>query len=377
MSTSPAQPLVHSAPAQEGRKVQKVVLPGQTPDGQHLLAVLVKRSYVIAPGRRCVPAEADQKLIAGDTHYGDPRNTSVRYEADFCPYKLATDVVFHGKAYAPQGKPVRSLTASLQVGHIRKEVRVIGDRVCYYRAGGNPGFSDPAPFTVLELRYERAYGGVDIYSDPKVPCAYARNPLGCGFAVTPARKAIDNLPLPNIEDPKDLLTPARLCPGHFMHWERQPIPQGFGWFCKYWQPRAALAGVMPADRAVEQELRQVYAQALPPGVRKVYAENKLPGMNFRFFNGASPGLEMPFLSGDEQIRLTHLSPEGEITFQLPGDRPRIGLDIGDGMQEPGVVLHTLMIRMEDRQLDLVWRAAAHYPGPDWLPQMRKLEVRVQ
>jgi hypothetical protein len=155
------------------------------------------------------------------------------------------------------------------------------------------------------------------------------------------------------------------------------MPQGFGWFCKYWQPRAALAGVMPADRAVEQELRQAYAQVLPPGVRAVYADNQLPDMNFRFFNGASPGLVLPFLSGVEKVRLTNLSPEAEIAFQLPGDRPRIGLDIGGGVQEPRVVLHTVMIRMDDRQLDLVWRAAVPYPGLDWLPQMRKLEVLVQ
>jgi hypothetical protein len=48
-----------------------------------------------------------------------------------------------------------------------------------------------------------------------------------------------------------------------------------------------------------------------------------------------------------------------------------------GVQEPLVVLHTVMIRMEDRQVDLVWRTAVPYPGPDWLPQMKKMEVLVQ
>jgi hypothetical protein len=33
--------------------------------------------------------------------------------------------------------------------------------------------------------------------------------------------------------------------------------------------------------------------------------------------------------------------------------------------------------MDDREVDLVWRAAAGYPGPDWLPQMRKTEIEVQ
>lgn len=100
-------------------------------------------------------------------------------------------------------------------------------------------------------------------------------------------------------------------------------------------------------------------------------------MNFSFFNGASAGLAVPFLRGDEAVRTVALSPEGELTFLLPGDRPRIGLDIGAGTEQPDVVVHTVMIRMEEREVDLVWRAAINYPGPDWLPQMRKMEVLVE
>ena len=70
-----------------------VVLPGQTPAGEHILAVLLKRSYTIVPGGGCVRAPADQKLHAGDVHYGDPMNTTVKHESDFVPFKLATDVV--------------------------------------------------------------------------------------------------------------------------------------------------------------------------------------------------------------------------------------------------------------------------------------------
>ena len=48
-----------------------------------------------------------------------------------------------------------------------------------------------------------------------------------------------------------------------------------------------------------------------------------------------------------------------------------------GVQEPTVVLHTVQIRMEERQVDLVWRAAADYPGPDWLQEMKTMEVLIQ
>src|SRR5262249_6242240 len=115
---------------------------------------------------------------------------------------------------------------------------------------------------------------------------------------------------------------------------------------------------------------------VPPQQRELYAQTKLPDMDFRFFNGASPGLVLPFLKGEEQIRLANLTPEGDMRFRLPGDHPKIALDLGDGIQEPLVVLHTVMIHAHTGQADLVWRGAVPYRGPDWLPQMPKMEVFV-
>jgi hypothetical protein len=227
----------------------------------------------------------------------------------------------------------------------------------------------------MELRYERAYGGIDIDSDPKLPCPYPRNPLGRGFVVGRSQRAIDKLDLPNLEDPNNLLTPERLVVGRCLDWEKQPMPQSFGWFPMCWQPRASLAGVMPAERQLHEDLRKAYARVIPPDQKELWEKTRLRDMDFCFFNGASPGLVVPYLNGDEEVRLTHLAPERELVFQLPGDRPGMAVDIGFGLQEPSVVvLHTLMIRMEDRQLDLVWRGAIPYPGSDWLPNMSKMEV---
>ncbi len=365
-----------TAAVESGRKIQKTVLPGQSPDGQYILSVLLKRTYRIVPGKACHRAESDKKLLPADQFWDDPMNSSVKFETDFIPYKQATDVVLNGAAYAAKG-PVEFLVATLEVGDARKDLLVTGDRKAVYRDGASPAFTDPEPFELMDLRYERAYGGPDIYSDPKLPCLYPRNPFGRGFVIQNLRKTIQDLPLPNLEDPADLLTPERLCCEHFMYWERQPRPQSFGWFPKSWQPRSSLAGVLPADRAVERELRAAYAQFVPEHQRELYAQTELPAMNFSFFNGASAGLAVPFLRGDEAVRTVALSPEGELTFLLPGDRPRIGLDIGAGTEQPDVVVHTVMIRMEEREVDLVWRAAINYPGPDWLPQMRKMEVLVE
>lgn len=364
-------------PENQNRPGNTLVLPGQSPDGQYILSVLLKRSYRFAHQQRCVRAERDRKIISGDQHFDGPMNSSVRFESDFVPYKLSTDVVLNGTAYAPGGHPVQELTVTLMVNECRKDLYIVGDRTAQYCAGADPLFSDPQPFTTMDIVYERAYGGVDIYSDRKMHCIYARNHLGRGFAIQNSKEVVDNLQLPNIEDIEDRLTPERLCVGHFMYWEKQPMPQGFGWFAKHWRPRCLLAGVMPADKKYEVELRQAYSTLIPASQREIYAQTELPDMDFRFFNGASPGLSFPYLNGSEVIRTLHLTPEGPLYFQLPCEKPAIGLDIGQGVQELPAYLQTVMIRMEEREVDLVWRGALPYPGPDWLPQMRKMEVSVQ
>jgi hypothetical protein len=264
----------------------------------------------------------------------------------------------------------------LHISDRLKSMWVQGDRIAHFVPDGNPSFSDPLPFETLELRYERAYGGTDVYSDKRNAFGYPRNPCGRGFVVANTAQTVNGLPLPNFEDPNDLLTPDRLCIGAFDRWASQPKPWGFGWNCKTWMDRAQYAGVMPGDRAVEQELRQAYAALVPIAQRQAYLDHPLPVMDFRFFQGASNGLSMPFLAGDEPIHTENLHPDGSLAFKLPGDRPTIELDIGFGSQQPPAVLHTVLIRMDDHEVDLVWRAAVTYPGPAWLPQMRTFVVQV-
>jgi hypothetical protein len=355
----------------------RMVLPGQTPQGEPILSVLLKRTYDILPGAACRRAQADRPLVPGDMHWDSPMNSSVLHESDLVPFKLGTDVVLNGKAYAPGGRAVPACQVTFQIADRIKRIHVQGDRVARYVKDGTPAFTDPQPFETLELRYERAYGGTDVQSDRQTPYPYPRNPMGRGFVVANTEAGVDRLPLPNLEDPDDRLTPERLCIGEFAKWTGQPAPTGLGWYAKAWMSRSQYAGVMPGDRATEQELRKAYAQLVPADQREAYLKHQLPDMDFRFFQGATRGLAMSYLKGDESIRTENLSPQGELAFKLPGERPAIGLDIGSGVQQPAVVLHTVMIRMEEGQLDLVWRGAVPYPGRDWLPQMRKMEVQIQ
>lgn len=363
-----------SSSVSEESRGRTAMLPGQTPEGEYILSILLKRTYNIVAGRPCVRADDDRELIPGDVPWGNPMNTTTRFESDFVPYKLATDVVVNGKAYAPEGKPTETCVVTVQIGDHRKDVLVIGDRKAHVSDHQTPIFSDPLPFETMDLRYERAYGGIDVYSDKKTAYPYPRNTMGRGFIVANTETGLEHLELPNLEDPVDLLTPERLLANDYSRWVNQPMPAGFGWFSKFWRPRAELAGIMPADRPVEQELRKAYSKFIPKDQRGAYLKNGIGNMDFRFFSGASPGLSMPYLRGDEAINTVNLGPEGSISFSLPGERPQIALDIGTGLKQTEVVIHTVMIHMEERQADIVWRGALPYPGPDWLVEMKKLEI---
>ena len=119
---------------------------------------------------------------------------------------------------------------ALQVGESRKELLVTGDRAARFVEGGRPVFTDPSPFLRMDLRYELAYGGIDVYSNKAFGFPYLRNPLGRGFVVANSAKAVDRLSLPNLEDPDAPLTPEKLCVEDYQKWEEQPLPAGFGWF---------------------------------------------------------------------------------------------------------------------------------------------------
>ena len=189
------------------------IVPGTNQRGRMPVRVLVKRSYRIGSAARVARARARRRHCARSTTYyddGDPEWSTVQHEYELAPYKALTDVVVIGKAYAPRGRPTQPMTVGVRVGEPQKVLRVFGDRQCHWRDDAAPVFSDPEPFTEMEIRYDRAYGGRDEKSDPDLPFFYPRNAMGSGVALRNVKESIEGLPLPNIEDPDDLLTPERV-----------------------------------------------------------------------------------------------------------------------------------------------------------------------
>ena len=352
------------------------VLPGQSADGKPIFAVLVKRTYDIRP-RQSLTRRDSNPFVKIDAYYddGDAESSTVKYEAELVALKPATDVVVIGKAHAPGGRPVRELDASVEVLGRRKVIRVIGDRRCIHRPDKPPAVTDPLPFTEMEIRYDRAYGGCDDKSVSSLSFHYPRNHRGTGVVLKNLAETVEGLPLPNLEDPDDLLTAERLVLEDPERWNEQPFPQGFGWFQKTWYPRCSFAGAMPPFVTVDTPLREEALGLVPQGQIALSRQFKLPSFDVRFNNGASPGLAFSYLAGDETVLLTNLTPDGELRFNLPDDTPRIMLDIGLGERELTATLQTVCVRVEEHQLDLIWAGAHEYPGREWLTEMNRLSPR--
>ncbi len=359
-------------------KPQIIVLPSVNEVGRPIFAVLVKRTYDVRPGEAAVRAERDLPLLQADQYYddGDPETSTVKYESDLAPYKLATDLVVIGKAYTLKGKPMPQVEVVVEAAGRRKVIRVIGDRRCIFRQGRAPTFTEPRKFTEMEVRYDRAYGGKDLKSVPRLPFYYPRNTMGTGVAVKNLAEVVDGLALPNLEDPADLLTPDRIILGEMEQWNRMPLPQGLGWFQKTWYPRCSFVGAVPGFVNLDEPMREEALGLVPKGQIALARQFKLPSYDPRFNNGASLGLVFPFLSGGEFVRLIHLTQGGLLQLTLPQDTPRMVMDIGLGESELKPVLHTVCVRVEEMQLDLVWRGALEYPGIDWLPEMKRMNVEV-
>ena len=354
------------------------VVPGEAADGTPIFSALVKRTYRIVPNKNAVREAQPPKLVETDQYFdeGDPQVNSIRFETDLVPFKIATDIVVVGKAYAPGARPTSTMKVSVYLGAYRKELLIVGDRRCEFRPGRPPVWSDPLPFAEMEIRYERAYGGSDERSLSGMPFSYPRNPIGRGFFVSYIKENVDGLSLPNIEDPADPLTAERLITGDVTRWNRQPLPQGLGWFHRAWYPRCSFLAAMPAFVPPGEVMREEELGVVPKGQADLAAAFRLPSRDFKFWNGASLGLVVPFLEGNEPVRLINLTPAGKLDFYLPGEVPSITLDIGMGEKELRPFLHSVTIRPDDSQLDLVWRAAHPYPGVEWLSNMTAMRLEV-
>src|SRR5580704_17672367 len=139
------------------------------------LVLIVKATFAKVPREAMLELlpQAERRGIRGqDIPWGDPEKSSIKYPSDLCLTKPGTDVIVVAAAHAPGGKAAPSFDAGVRVGPLQKTMRVFGLRV--WEANGS-GLSAPRPTKGVEVRYDHAFGGLDV-SDPEKPVEEPRNP---------------------------------------------------------------------------------------------------------------------------------------------------------------------------------------------------------
>lgn len=307
---------------------------GPGPSREPVLSVIVKGTFDLPREENAIAELADEQIpvAEGDEYHEDP-DGSVRIESEMAPFKPRTDLVVVGAAHAPGGEPAQVVNAGLRVGDTGKVIRVVGNRVWWTPRGRSvPRATEPEPFATMPLVYERAFGGLD--QEGGGWCQ--RNPVGVGY-LEPGRDApVEEVPLPNLEDPAAMI----------QGWTDHPRPTGFGFYGRSWEPRRSAGGTEEGTENPDPVF------GLPED------------FTVDFFNGAHPDLQVPgYLGGDEWVDTRHLTPEGRRRFRLPGLAPRVVVETGSGGDAAGrpeageldLHLDTLVFVTEEEIFCQVWR----------------------
>lgn len=286
------------------------------------LYVLVRATFNI--GEQWTLADKQPPPMVADEYWTEPGESSIKYGSDCHVGKPCSDIIMLGHAYAPGNQRVRQLDVGLTVGRVHKTIRVFGDR--HWQDGR---ISRAEPFKTMAMVYEKAFGGEHIV-DGVVASVEDRNPVGRGFAGQRKTEEMNGVPLPNLEDPNNLISDI----------SQRPEPACFAVSAPHWRPRSAYAG------NYDETWQSQRAPYLPEDFDK------------RFFNMAHPDLVYPgFLSGGEQVEIINMHPHGTLKFALPHVSLNTVVSIAGDSVQARFNLETLVIEPDELRLSLIWRAA--------------------
>ncbi len=302
-------------------------------NGRDVLLVLVKSCYDIAADGRLSLSDEPAPICFEGEYVGEPGLSSLKVAPEANFEKLATDVVLIGQAYAPNGEPVTQFDVGLQVANRRQHIRVFGDRVWQKRVTAKSVVSwvmtSPQSVTNVPLINEKAFGGQDLTpADKKHQACEPRNLLGIG--VIAKHSQLEEVALPNLEDPQQLIQSP----------SDRPQPVGMGFISPDCQPRLGYSGTY------DKHWEKTRLPMLPADFDR------------KFFNAAHPKLiAQGFLQGNETIHIINACPQGKLSVQMPDDKPEIRIKFQYEAPKPlAVKLDTVLINTDEMKLTMLWRA---------------------
>lgn len=302
---------------------------GLEPSGRELLVVVVKGTFTMPESGGQVRLHDKQvPLVLADVFSGEPGLSAILYESDFAPRKHRCDVLLVGSAHAPAGESVTRMRVGMKVGTIDKVADVVGDRV--WQAGlTGISASSPQPFVSMPVSYDRAFGGLDRYSeDEREHDAYVPNPAGRGWHRHLKNAWVDGTPLPNVEMPAEGVSfPSDEC-----------RPVAFGSLGRAWPQRARFAGTYD----------QAWMDEVFPFLPKDFDE--------RYHQSAPEDQQMAFPQGPVAVQLQGFTPDGLRAFVLPYFEAPVTIYPKRGEREACKgVLDTIVLEPDAGRMTLTWR----------------------
>lgn len=301
--------------------------------GHEWILLVVKGTFAFpdAAGAVAVPADDQIPLVMADEYTGAPGFSAPLRETDFAFRKPACDIVLTGAAHAPGGRPATAVRVGLRVGGWSKVFDVLGHRE--WRARG-PLFAptSPEPFLARAISYDTAWGGTDrLDPDDPTPPAWARNPVGTGWASLRNQSRIPGLALPATQALGETITTPF---GDY-------TPMSFGPMGRGWPGRIEWGGTY------DQHWIDEIFPFLPPD------------FDDRYFQMAPPDQQTTRPQGGEDVILVNLTARGREHLRLPDTRLPLTLFRGRGIDtETAVLPDTIAIDADARRLALVWRISA-------------------
>lgn len=349
-------------------------------------------------------------LCVEDQYWED--TSEVKRESDLAPYKPKVDVLVHGTAQAPAGKPLTVLTVGLRVTSsaqqktdgiadagqalLNKTLKVSGaglfskkQKKTQHATDASVAGAQEEPalwqqegfeqITRLPLRYAYTYGGECKIANPEAEDERKRLLENLGETVRlnerqrSAHPESPSAPLAHTYEP---LNP--IGKGFVQTWFLKatqdavvPIPQ-ITYPDQFWSKEAIDALLQACDNNDQKHLLRrpagfgVVGRAWQPRIDKAgtyddaWQETRHPYLpedfDFAYWNGAPEDQQIEELPVDAHIELTHMNESGKIAFDLPGHRAFLMLRYESGAIIPrSMRIDTCIIDAEARTVSLVWR----------------------
>jgi hypothetical protein len=245
----------------------------------------------------------------------------------FC--RRGVDIMVFGKAHAPNDLLVAKMDVRVRFENkILSSLAVFGDRV-WEKSTFGLGSSTPKLFKEMPLTLFNAFGGEAEWDGLKFP--YSNNPHGKGFYWE--KENAVNQPLPNVEDPENLIS----------KWDQRPDPASFG-----------------ACPLSELKMRDSI---------KFDEKGQITEINPRFYNAAFPKMIVLEAKSGQRISIEGMTKNGLFVVAVPRFSLKLKLAFGEKLNERPLYIDQIVLFPEKQQIAVTYRFHFYY-------KIRPMEKRV-